>query len=94
MASVEQWRVGPWFERIITWIIPVEFVALISWWMWQAASAGGDSWNPLGEFNVGSVVFQVSLLVLLCFALNRFVWKRAGRTIESPESVPRTGAGR
>ena len=75
----EEWRVGRWFERIITWIIPIEFAALISWWMWQSASStGSDWWNPFGEFTVGTVVFQAGLLVGFCLAINRFVWKRAG----------------
>ena len=78
MGSEEEWRVGTWFERIITWLIPIEFVALITWWMWQsAASSGGGWWNPFGEFTVGTVLFQVGLLILFCLAINRFVWKRA-----------------
>ena len=77
MGAEEEWRVGRWFERIITWLIPVEFVALITWWMWQsAASSGGEWWNPFGEFTVGTVVFQVGLLILVCLGINRFVWKR------------------
>ena len=78
MGPEEEWRVGTWFERVITWIIPVEFVALVAWWMWQsAASSGGDWWHPFGEFTVGTVLFQVGLLILFCLAINRFVWKRA-----------------
>ena len=78
LGPEEEWRVGPWFERIITWLIPVEFVALIAWWMWQsAASSGGGWWNPFGEFTVGTVIFQVGLLIVFCLAINRFVWKRA-----------------
>ena len=77
MGPEEEWRVGRWFERIITWLIPVEFVALITWWMWQSAtSSGGEWWNPFGEFTVGTVVFQVGLLILFCLGINRFVWKR------------------
>ena len=65
-----------WFERLITWLIPIEFVALVTWWMWQAASVEGG-WDPFGEFTAGTVVFQVGLLILLCLVINRFVWKRA-----------------
>ncbi len=84
MGAAESWRVGPWFERIITWIIPIEFIALISWWMWQAATASGtDWWNPFGEFSVGAVIFQVGLLILVCLAIHRAVWKRAGTSADS-----------
>ncbi len=76
LGPEEEWRVGPWFERLITWLIPIEFVALVTWWMWQAASVEGG-WDPFGEFTAGTVVFQVGLLILLCLVINRFVWKRA-----------------
>ena len=46
LGPEEEWRVGAWFERLITWLIPVEFVALVAWWMWQAASVEGG-WDPL-----------------------------------------------
>ena len=74
----EEWRVGRWFDRIITWVIPAEFAALLAWWMWQSASASGSEWwNPFGEFTVGTVLLQVGALIALCLAINRFVWKRA-----------------
>ena len=76
MGNEEEWRVGAWFEKIITWLIPIEFVALIAWWMWQSATVEGG-WDPFGEFTAGTVVFQVGLLILLCLAINRFVWRRA-----------------
>lgn len=88
LGPEEEWRVGAWFERIITWIIPIEFVAMISWWMWQsAATSGGDWWRPFGEFTVGTVVFQVGLLIVFCLAINRFVWKRAGGATTAHEHV-------
>ena len=30
MGPEEEWRVGAWFERLITWLIPIEFVALVA----------------------------------------------------------------
>ena len=85
--------VGRWFERIITWLIPVEFVALITWWMWQSAtSSGGEWWNPFGEFTVGTVVFQVGLLILFCLGINRFVWKRTSAADPRPNLTPTSPA--
>lgn len=78
LGSHEEWRVGPWFERLITWVIPLEFTALVVWWMWQAAVTSGTAWwDPFGEFTVGTVVLQVGLLILLCLAINKAVWNRA-----------------
>ncbi len=79
LGPEEEWRVGPWFERLITWVIPLEFTALILWWMWQAAISSNTTWwDPFGEFTVGTVLMQVGLLILLCLAVNRWVWRRAG----------------
>ncbi len=75
----EEWRVGPWFEKIVVWVIPIEFAVLMVWWMWQAAASSGTAWwDPFGEFTVGTVILQVGLLILLCLAINRAVWRRAG----------------
>ncbi len=79
LGPEEEWRVGSWFERVITWIVPIEFTVLALWWMWQSVSSTGSGWwNPFGEFSVGTVVFQLSLLLLVCLAIHRFVWKRTG----------------
>ncbi len=78
----EEWRVGRWFDILITWVVPIEFVALITWWIVGAAgSSDGAWWSPSG-LTVGTVALQVGLLLLLCLAVNGAVWKRA-RTASS-----------
>ncbi len=76
-SSHEEWRVGRWFDVLITWVVPLEFIALITWWVVGAArESGGDWWHPVG-LTVGTVALQSGLLALLCLVAGGAVWRRA-----------------
>ncbi len=78
----EEWRVGRWFDVLITWVVPLEFIALITWWVIEAVRGSGGDWmDPFG-LTVGTVAVQVGLLVGLCLLVNRPVWNRV-RTASS-----------
>lgn len=70
-------RIGPWFEVILKWIIPVEVLALIGWWFWVAIQADPDFWwHPLRMESVGTCLFQWGLVIIIFLLLNRRIAER------------------
>lgn len=64
---------GSWWEIILKYVVPVEVVTLLGWWMYlSAAEYAPDSWyNPLSTYSVATVVLQWALALALVFFFNR-----------------------
>ena len=64
---------GLWWEIIIKYIVPVEVVTLLGWWMYLSATEyAPDTWyNPLSAFSVATVLLQWTLALLLVYWYNR-----------------------
>ncbi|SMO38205.1 sodium-dependent transporter [Gracilimonas mengyeensis] len=58
---------GKWWEIIIKYVVPVEVVTLLGWWMYlSATSYAPDTWyNPLSPFSVMTVIVQWGLALFL-----------------------------
>ncbi len=64
--------VGGWFTASIH-AIPVIFLVLFSWWIFQSIRDNPDDWwNPLETFSTGTMVLQWGIVLVLVLALNRF----------------------
>jgi NSS family neurotransmitter:Na+ symporter len=50
--------VGRWFDVLLKWVIPAEFVVMILWWLYQAAINDPRWWHPVAVFNLGTCLFQ------------------------------------
>ena len=72
---------GPWWEIIIKYVVPIEVVTLLGWWMYlSATSYAPDTWyNPLSAFSVATVLLQWALAVAL-------VWFFRKRLMSSKEA--------
>lgn len=75
--NYETWPIGRWFVTFITYVIPLEFLALLAWWFYQAATVyDPEGWmKPFNTFSVGTVVFQIAVLIVALVATNR-AWMR------------------
>lgn len=72
-------RIGRWFSWLVALIIPLEFIAMMVWWLGR--SIGSDGWwNPLSTSSVGTVLTQWTILIVLCLIVGRWLY---GRTKES-----------
>jgi NSS family neurotransmitter:Na+ symporter len=51
---------GSWWEIVIKYIVPIEVVTLLAWWMYLSANTyAPDTWfNPLSPYSVATVVLQ------------------------------------
>jgi NSS family neurotransmitter:Na+ symporter len=76
----EQHPVGPWFTFVIKYVIPVEFLALMIWWFYQAVAVYDPEgwWNPFHTYSLGTTVLQWGLLIALLILVNRWWSARVG----------------
>src|SRR5690554_5694858 len=59
------------WDIIIKYIVPVEAITLLVWWMYRSV-AESDAWyNPLSSFSVATVLLQWGVALLLVFFYNR-----------------------
>ncbi len=65
--------IGAWFALTIR-AIPVVFLVLFGWWLWQSVRDNPDTWwNPLVTYSTGTMALQWGLVLVLALALNRFL---------------------
>lgn len=72
---------GRWFNRIVTFLIPLEFVVLIVWWSWQAVTAYDPEgwWNPFRTFSLGTCIFQWLLAIVILVVMNNKMFEKTIR---------------
>jgi NSS family neurotransmitter:Na+ symporter len=57
--------------------IPVIFLVLFGWWIYQSVKDNPQSWwNPVETFSTGTMFVQWGLVLVLVLALNRFLARR------------------
>lgn len=65
-------HVGGWWTGCIR-LIPVVFLVLFSWWVYQSVRDNPDTWwNPLETFSTGTLALQWGIVLVLVLVLNRF----------------------
>ncbi len=70
---------GPWWEIIIKYVVPIEVVTLLTWWTYLSVSSyAPDTWfNPLSPFSVATVALQWGVgLALVWFFRKRLMGKK------------------
>jgi NSS family neurotransmitter:Na+ symporter len=70
-------KVGRWFDILVKYFIPVEFIAMLSWWFYQAVR-----WNPKGWWDIrkpeslGTCLFQWALVIIVFLIANNWIAKK------------------
>jgi len=64
-------HIGPWWDWAIRLVV-VEAVVLMGWWLWGAQGESfTETWTLFSPYNVGSVVIQWGVVLIVLLALNR-----------------------
>jgi NSS family neurotransmitter:Na+ symporter len=74
-------RIGAWWDWAMR-LIAVESVVLIGWWLW--AAQGGDfydTWSLFRSYNVGSVLIQWAVVLVVLIAGNKWLGRLAGEDV-------------
>lgn len=60
-------KLGKWWTAIIKYVIPVEVITLLVWWIYLSAAVyAPDTWyNPLSTFSVATVLLQWGIMMAL-----------------------------
>jgi len=74
-AAEDDWRAGPGWALMMKYLIPLEAVVLLVWWLWQAARVyAPDSWyNPFDPFSVMTCLAQWAVAIVAFISLNRWL---------------------
>ena len=62
--------IGRWFDWLVRYVIPLEFAAMVGWWLYQAAVNEARWWDPFAVFSLGTCLFQWGVAMLLFVLLN------------------------
>ncbi len=65
--------IGAWYDIIIRFVIPTEFIILLAWWFYQAMTSYEPKawWHPFRTFSVGTCIFQWSVIIIFFILVNR-----------------------
>jgi len=64
-------NLGKWYDYLIKYIIPLEFIVLIGWWFWQAIQWYPKTWwNPFEEYTLGTCIFQWGIVIIFFLIFN------------------------
>lgn len=83
-AARNDLQVGRWYDFLMRFVIPIEFVALICWWFYRATGWQAEWWHPFKGFTIGTCLFQWGLVIIILIIFNN---KIANRTLaNSPKN--------
>ncbi|MFQ5706228.1 MAG: sodium-dependent transporter [bacterium] len=71
-------KAGRWFNVVVTIVIPIEFLAMLGWWFYQAISSYDPQgwWNPFRTFSVGTCLFQWGLAIGVFILVNNWLFNK------------------
>jgi NSS family neurotransmitter:Na+ symporter len=70
-------NIGKWYEYLIKYILPLEFIVLIVWWFWQSVTWAPETWwHPFMTYSLGTCIFQWALVIMLFIFLNKKISNR------------------
>jgi NSS family neurotransmitter:Na+ symporter len=64
-------KIGRWYNLLITFLIPIQVVVLLSWWLISSTTWDPEWWNPFHTENLGTCVAQWILVITLFILLNK-----------------------
>ena len=80
-----RFTLGKWWTVIIKYVVPVEVISLLIWWIYLSITAyAPDSWyNPLSAFSVATIVVQWGIAMGLLYYYND---KLADKTMQTSQN--------
>ena len=63
-------KIGKWFDILVIFFVPLQFLAMIGWWFWQSYSDNPHNWFKIFSPNtVVTVLFQWIIALILFILL-------------------------
>jgi NSS family neurotransmitter:Na+ symporter len=78
-------RIGTWWNFVVAVIVPIEAVALMLWWFWDARELDPAGWlDPFRSGSVGTVLVQWAVALVAIFMVQK--WFRSKNVSGSTET--------
>jgi len=75
-------HIGAWWDWAIR-LVAVEAVVLAGWWLWSAQQDDfKETWTLFSSYNVGSVLIQFAIVIVVLLALNKRIAAAVQRSRE------------
>jgi len=70
-------NLGKWFDLVVKYIVPIEFLILIVWWFSVAIKDNPETWwNPFNPTSLGTCIFQWAIVFTVFIVINKWLMKR------------------
>ena len=69
-------KIGKWYNYIVGYLIPIQVVVLISWWLISSVSWDPEWWNPFHSENAGTALFQWFIVLTVFISINKILVKQ------------------
>jgi NSS family neurotransmitter:Na+ symporter len=66
-------KIGRWYNFVIGVLVPVQVIALVSWWLISSIGWDPEWWNPFHTENFGTVIFQWTVILVIFVLMNKFL---------------------
>jgi len=70
------YKVGKIFNYTIKYLIPIQAILLLFWWLYSSVGWDSDWLNPFHRENAGTCLFQWSIVIFVLIMLNRIYLKK------------------
>lgn len=64
-------KIGKWYNFLITYVIPLEVIVLLTWWLVSSTSWDPEWWNPFHAENAGTCFLQWGIVLTLFIIFNK-----------------------
>lgn len=80
--------IGRWWDLVIGFVVPLEALVLLGWWLYQSRSWDPEGWlRPFAEDNVGTILFQWGIVLLVLIGANRWLVVRPAEVAQSSSEI-------
>ncbi len=69
-------KVGRWYNVLIRYLIPIEAIVLILWWLISSVTWDAEWWNPFHAENAGTCIFQWGVILAFLIFFNKKIVKK------------------
>lgn len=64
-------KIGKWYNIIITYLVPIEVIVLLLWWLISSTTWDPEWWNPFHTENLGTCLVQWLIVLTTFYMLNK-----------------------
>jgi len=76
-SSEHSVKLGKAFDYLVAIFLPLQLVAMLVWWFWDAYKTNPDNWlNIFAKGSVGTVLFQWGIAIAVFITFNKIITKK------------------